>query len=311
MKLDVIVPTFNRAALVARTLDSLKRATIPSGLETEIFVVDNRSTDNTAEIVRKFAAPFSVHYLYEARPGKSHALNTGLRESRADFVGFIDDDEEIDANWFAEAHREFTQRDIDFLGGPYYPIWQSPPPAWLPRNCYGLVGSITEPSVEGEYGPHFAGMLMGGNAVIRRQTLDQVGPFCTDPHIMRAADTLASGEDREMYERLLKAGARGRFSPNLIVHHHIPDERLTMRYIRRRIFAQGVSRYFLEKTGIKPAPGPTLFGVPRWYFSKSALGVPRILGQVVRGRSAASVEAELTWIELAGRISAAMRSSVN
>ena len=45
MKLDVIVPTFNRAALVARTLDSLKRETIPSGLETEIFVVDNRSTD--------------------------------------------------------------------------------------------------------------------------------------------------------------------------------------------------------------------------------------------------------------------------
>src|SRR5262249_22698426 len=158
-----------------------------------------------------------------------------------------DDDEEIDTDWFVEAHRQFTQADVDFLGGPYYPVWQSAPPAWLPRSCYGLVGSITEPSVECAYGPDFHGMLMGGNAVIRRRTLNQVGPFCTDPRIMRAGNTLASGEDRELYERLLKAGARGKFSPRLVVHHHIGDERLTMRYIRRRVFAHGVSRHFLER----------------------------------------------------------------
>jgi glycosyltransferase involved in cell wall biosynthesis len=307
LSLDVIVPTFNRSALLTRMLRSLANAQVPKGMAVRVYVVDNNSTDDTADRVKTFTGALPLYYLHESRQGKSRALNTGLQASNGDVVGLIDDDEEIDPDWFREVHRQFSRGGIDFLGGPCFPVWQSPPPAWLPRRYYGLIGCITEPSNECAYGPSFPGMLMGGNAIISRAALERVGPYSEDPSIMRSGSNVCSGEDREMYDRLISSGAKGRFSPSLIVHHHIPSSRLTMAYLRRRLFAHGVSRHFLEaRNGVPPCA--TLFGVPYWYFSRAFSGLPSLLARCLAGRSASSVEAELNWCELAGQLSAAMRS---
>jgi GT2 family glycosyltransferase len=76
--------------------------------------------------------------------------------------------------------------------------------------------------------------LPGGNAVIRRAVLERCGPYATD--ILRTHARLLSGEDADMYERLLAVGAQGFYTPDLIVFHHIFPERLTKRYFRRWAF---------------------------------------------------------------------------
>ncbi len=67
MTLDVILPTFNREALLRRTIDSLERARRPAGLDVRILVVDNASTDGTQALVREAAPRFGgrLTYLFE------------------------------------------------------------------------------------------------------------------------------------------------------------------------------------------------------------------------------------------------------
>ena len=104
MRLDVVIPTYNRAALLTRALESLLAADRPDGLDVTVTVVDNRSTDNTRAVVESFMPRFggSLQYVYEAKPGRSHALNAGIAATRGDLVGMIDDDEEVDRTWLTD-----------------------------------------------------------------------------------------------------------------------------------------------------------------------------------------------------------------
>ena len=104
MRLDVVIPTYNRVSLLARALESLIHVERPAGLDVGILVVDNRSTDNTRHFVESFMPRFEgrLQYLYEPQPGRSHALNAGIAISRGDLVGMIDDDEQV-GSLFARA----------------------------------------------------------------------------------------------------------------------------------------------------------------------------------------------------------------
>ena len=133
MRLDVIVPTYNRQNLLPAALNSLFAAEIPAGLEVAVTVVDNNSTDGTRGVVESFQQRFGerIRYCFEKQQGRSHALNAGITATDGDLVGVIDDDEEIDREWYKIAFAAFTTRDLDFIGGPYMPRWSMPPPEWL------------------------------------------------------------------------------------------------------------------------------------------------------------------------------------
>jgi len=85
--LSVIIPTFNRAHLLVDTIRSARKG----GTDLEIIVVDDGSTDATPDICRQAG---DLRYVRLAEnSGPSHARNTGIRESRADLVAFLDDDD--------------------------------------------------------------------------------------------------------------------------------------------------------------------------------------------------------------------------
>jgi glycosyltransferase involved in cell wall biosynthesis len=84
---SVIIPTYNRAALVDRCLRSLVACRIP---DLEILVVDDGGADETAEVVSRHGAT----YLRQANAGPATARNTGFAASRGEFVSFIDSDDE-------------------------------------------------------------------------------------------------------------------------------------------------------------------------------------------------------------------------
>ena len=64
MRLDVIIPTYNRASLLPSALNSLLAAKVPPGLEVSITVVDNNSTDNTRTVVESFQQKFGDKIRY-------------------------------------------------------------------------------------------------------------------------------------------------------------------------------------------------------------------------------------------------------
>jgi glycosyltransferase involved in cell wall biosynthesis len=85
---SAIVPTFNRAHLVAECLESLLRQTRPLA---EIIVVNDGSTDKTVEILQGYAG--RVQVMNQNNAGKAAALNRALAESRGDYIWICDDDD--------------------------------------------------------------------------------------------------------------------------------------------------------------------------------------------------------------------------
>ncbi len=88
---SVVIPTHNRAGLLARSIESVLAQTFP---DLECIVVDDGSTDNTAEVVRGFQDPRVRLVTLPTNCGLSRARNEGIRAARGEFVAFLDDDDE-------------------------------------------------------------------------------------------------------------------------------------------------------------------------------------------------------------------------
>lgn len=300
MQLNVIIATYNRCDLLPRALASLLAAEVPPGLDARVTVADNNSKDRTREIVEEWIPKFGgrLQYLFEGQQGKSYALNTAIASTSGDLVGMIDDDEEIDREWFMRTAKAFEDEAVDFIGGPYVPRWGADPPAWLPERYRGVIGWVDAGNKVLPYDENYPGVLMGGNAVFRRGLFAQVGLYATN--LGRTDKHLLSCEDEDMYQRLLAAGARGCYLPDLVIHHYVPPERLTKSYYRRWCFWRGVSHGVMDRK--RRSPVIYLLGVPRWFYGQAARGLLRVAAaKVGRGRNASqNFSGELDAWNLAG-----------
>ena len=90
--LEVVVPARNEAGRLPAGLDLLSDRLAALPARAEVIVVDNASTDGTAEIVRSWRGPVPVRLLTCERPGKGAAVRTGLLATRAPYIGFMDAD---------------------------------------------------------------------------------------------------------------------------------------------------------------------------------------------------------------------------
>jgi glucosyl-dolichyl phosphate glucuronosyltransferase len=298
MRLDVIIPTYNRQSLLERTLRSVFVAPVPIGMQVKITVVDNKSSDNTVGVVQKWQKKFGdrLSYIFEEKQGRSYALNTGIAATNGHLVGFIDDDEEIDLRWYECINEVFSTTKLDFIGGPYVPNWEIPPPSWLPRQYCGVIGWINGGDKILPYNDRYPGILMGGNAVFSRAILGKVGGYRTC--VGRNSKRLLSGEDEDMYRRLLEANAKGLYVPDLKILHYIPAARLTKTYHRKWCFWRGASYAVLD--GIRREPVCYLFGVPRYLYGKAARGLIQNLKILSRSTPAQRFANELAAWELIG-----------
>ena len=300
MQLDVVIPTYNRQQLLQRTLKSLLGADMAPGLTIRITVVDNNSKDKTRQVVEDWIKRHDdrVRYVFEARQGRSHALNAGIASTEGDLIGMIDDDEEVDRNWFKTIHSAFKSGDVDFIGGPYHPRWGADRPPWLPMEYLGVIGWVDGGEKVCAFDKDYPGILMGGNSVLTRSIIERVGPYSTT--LGRTDKHLLSCEDEDMYERLLAAGARGYYRPDLIIYHYIPEERLTKRYFRQWCFWRGVSLGVLDRE--RRAAVSYIVGVPRWLYGHAARGlVRRAKEPIVKDKNPAqSFSGELAFWDLAG-----------
>jgi glycosyltransferase involved in cell wall biosynthesis len=89
-KISVIVPTYNRDDLLPRALDSILHQT---RLPDEIIVVDDGSTDNTAEVIKPYIQQ-GIRYLPKQNGGPSSARNLGIQSATGEFIGFLDSDDQ-------------------------------------------------------------------------------------------------------------------------------------------------------------------------------------------------------------------------
>lgn len=272
--LDVVIPTFNRSHLLRKTLESFLRARRPAGMQIHIFVVNNNSKDDTAEIVEQVAATASlpIRHVLEVKQGSSQSRNAGIAAGTGDLIGFVDDDEEVREDWFEVIAREFADPTTEFIGGPYLANWVSPQPDWLPPGYHAAIGAIP-PKPRAVFGTETDANLMGGNAVIRRSVFERVGTYSTK--LGRSATGLLSDEDAEFLRRVMAQHIRGVYVPDLVIYHYIDPKRLTRRYHRRWAYWRAVSLGVQDREHRESVA--YIFGVPRYRIGKalrSLLSVP-------------------------------------
>lgn len=231
MDISIVVCTYNRAESLRETLTALRRLSTPSKLKHEIIVVDNNSSDHTRQVVENFMteAPF-FKYEFESQQGLSHARNHGIRSSSGEVIFFTDDDVLPEKNWLIETLHGMEKHHADACGGFIAPIFEKPAPHWLTPRFYGFLAVRNDRSddyaIENPSQAPF-----GANMAFKRIVFERVGGFDTGRG--RKGSVLASGEDGEMFERILAANLRAVFLGKSRVHHKVEAHRLTKHYFRR------------------------------------------------------------------------------
>lgn len=116
---SVIIPTRNRSATLGRCLSHLTPQLTPHD---EVIVVDNGSSDDSADVVGRFARRYRIRYCFDPVRGASHARNTGIARATRPGIAFIDDDSMVAEGWLKTVRRILVSRksshpDAVYQGG--------------------------------------------------------------------------------------------------------------------------------------------------------------------------------------------------
>lgn len=232
----MVVPSRNAERTIVRCLSSLLESQYDGGLT--IVVVDDGSTDGTARLVKALAcADARLCYLWLDPAGVNAARNRGVEAGEGELVAFVDSDEWVDPDHLARCAAQLVAApELDGVGGPYLDEG-----ADGLRRCASCRRGLIRLQVD-ETGSTTD--LFGGNMVLRRRVLDEVGLF--DPAIS------GFGDDTEWFRRA--KGHQFRYDPALGIHHEFHHVRLGT--LLRKRFRQGRTlSAFRARTG---APNPAV-----------------------------------------------------
>jgi glucosyl-dolichyl phosphate glucuronosyltransferase len=238
MFVTVTIQTYNRSAVLAETLESLRPLRCPAGVEYEILIVDNNSTDGTQDVIRKYGGVLAprLRSVFEPRQGLSHARNRALQEAKGQIVSFLDDDVIVDPDWLSAVVGAFEEHAAAVVGGKSYLIYRSQRPSWLSEHYEFFLSRL-------DYGDQaIVGIdrdLYGLNFSVRKDIVLQAGGF--DPSLGRCGGvSFRSGEESDLLRRIRALGGMVVYEPKAVVGHLIPGERLRMKWFIKRAFAAGV-----------------------------------------------------------------------
>ena len=309
-KVAVVLCTYNRSRLLPRALTALVGQTHAPPYE--VVVVDNNSTDDTREVVERHARDFPVplRYLFEARQGRSSALNAGLALADGAIVAMTDDDVQVDQGWLEAACAALLDTpdpSIAYAGGPVRPIWETDPPPWLDLTRGDLWGTI---AIQNHGDAPFTyeekrKVPLGANMAAKRSLFAAIGGFRAD--LGRSSGRIVMGQEvPELLMRARAAGLRGVYLPAMRVHHHIPARRLTRSYFRTWWYGKGVSRSALERMqpitelGVDLRKTPHVLRVPRYMYGSALRDLVGVVKNVFLGRPADAFRHEMMLMFFAG-----------
>ena len=228
---SIVLCTYNRAGMLRECVESLLNQNTAGEFTYEVVVVDNRSTDNTAEVVAELQLTASVplRYFMEAKRGQVHARHRGFDEAQGEWIANFDDDEVAEPEWVLEMLRLARVKKARSVGGS---LWLR-----LPDNCqrelHPRVRRILGESVQwNEPRPYTRRQGPGSGAqLIHRSVLEEVGRY----------DLTQSqrGYDTDLYRRMRAAGIESWFAPKSVAYHITPASRLESSYLHATCFQDG------------------------------------------------------------------------
>lgn len=238
MKVTVAICTHNRAKDTEEAIESVIIQNFDKK-EIEIIVIDNRSTDNTAQVVKGLQQRHGprVRYILEDKLGLSVARNRAIGEANGEYILFLDDDALASSHWVRHIVDVFERdKTIGCVGGKIDPIWETEEPDWIPEE-YRAVFTILDYS-NGVMEMPSPSIPYGANVAFRKSVFEHIQPFRED--LGRVGTNLLSSEESELIARL-RERYKVYYTSYASVKHKIAKERTTKKWFLKRIFWQGVS----------------------------------------------------------------------
>jgi glycosyltransferase involved in cell wall biosynthesis len=246
---SVVVPTHDGAHLLPRTLSQVASQQTSPDLAWEVIVVDNASTDGTAEVIGAAwppDAPVSIRVVEEPELGLSHAHLRGFAEARGELVSWVEDDNRVAPDWVEMVWRTMAEHpEAGACGGFNEPVCECGAPSWFPaRQGYYACGRQGEPGDITED----RGYLWGAGLTVRSRAWRQLIEGGFRPLLVdrRGRANYNSGGDSEICFALRLSGWRLRFEPRMRLRHFLQAHRLEWPYLRRLVRGVGSSSVGLD-----------------------------------------------------------------
>lgn len=239
VKISAVVCTYNRAHLLPACLESLINQRIDK--ETyEIVVIDNNSTDNTANVVSRYMNSCdNIRLFRETKQGLGSARNKGWRKAGGEYVAFIDDDAIADKDWLGKilnAFESVSPRPA-VIGGMIIPYYLSGEPDWFmdayETRTFGDHSRFLDraDALEG---------FSGSNMAIPKELLRAYGGFDTDMGMK--GNKLKVGEETAFFNRIYDDQPYFWYDPDIRVEHLVHEKNMRVRYRLKRVFAAGLAK---------------------------------------------------------------------
>ena len=209
--------------------------------------MDNASTDGSGQLALSFwqNGPAPLRVVGEPRLGLSYARERGLAESRYGFIGFVDDDNWVGADWVSNAYDVLSADSrLGAVGSICDPVYEAPPPEWF-HNFHKSFAILTDRDLKQM--PQPPDFLNGAGLCIRRIAWEKLAENgfrfqLTD----RVGKGLSAGGDTELTLALGLAGWKLRVERRLRLQHFMPSQRLQWKYLRKLLRNYCASQVLLD-----------------------------------------------------------------
>ncbi len=237
-KITVAICTYNRAELLKTAIESLLNQTAAEN-DFEILIVNNNSTDNTAELLDKYKKHKNFRFVIEKEAGLSNARNCAFKNANAQYIAYIDDDAKAPANYVEKALQTIEIYAPDIFGGPIFPYYNSKKPEWF-KDEYETY------SFHDHTGWLPKGKsLSGSNMIYTKACLQELAGF--DPQLGMKGSEMFYGEESDLILRAHAAGKTIFYNNNMPVLHIVPRYKMNFQYYYCRFFEAGrASWHFAE-----------------------------------------------------------------
>lgn len=181
MKISIVIPTYNRAHIIEPAIKSILKQTLT---DWELIIVDDGSTDNTAEVIEKYLSDSRVNYIQKENSGAAESRNVGVANATAEVITFLDSDDEAEPHWLQTMAERMEQDRADLV-------------------CCGLSrldadGKIIEVKMPKKQSALFNGITCkitnGGSYMLKKPIFKEIGGFDKD---------LQAGQHTELAMRLV------------------------------------------------------------------------------------------------------------
>ena len=245
-EITIAVCTYRRPLMLKKCLDSLICQKIPK-INYEILVIDNCPKENSQYIVRKILNEYqnqTIRYYIEPTLGTTHARNRAIRESRGEWIAFIDDDEVAEKSWLLNLKNSALCYDENsyLFGGKIVLDFDLSQLPWLPPKFYGYFSHVDHGEETKILDLQKEEYILTSNMFFKKAALKGI-LFQED--LGHKGYMEGGGEDIRFVQDLDKIGIMQVYIPKAIVKHYVTLERLKPNQLLTRLFSTGVNQITL------------------------------------------------------------------